>query len=118
MSYKVKKATELSRRELEVARLIAADSRPADTAAKLNISVKSVSTYRARILEKLRRTGVRGNCGIARYVAALNNVGPPKWEDLGLLGNGRCPFGDMNRGGVACVLRAGHADDHVAGRYE
>lgn len=118
MSYKVKKATELSPRELDVARLIATDTRPADIAAKLNISVKTVSTYRARILEKLRRTGVRGNCGIARYVGALRNVGPPQWIDLGTLSNGRCSFGDMNRGGVACVLRAGHTDDHVAGRYE
>jgi two-component system, NarL family, invasion response regulator UvrY len=74
VSYKVKYATELSRRERDVAKLIADDARPAEIAAKLGLSVKTVSTYRARILEKLKSKGVRGNVGIAMH---LQKTGVP-----------------------------------------
>jgi hypothetical protein len=67
----IKKVFTLSPRELEIARLIAADEKPADMAAKLNISVKTVCTYRQRILEKLKRHGVRGNVGIALHLSQI-----------------------------------------------
>lgn len=43
----------LSDRELEVLRLIGSGNTPTDVAAHLALSIKTVSTYRARILEKL-----------------------------------------------------------------
>ena len=46
----------LSDRELEVLRMIASGLTVSQTAEKLNLSVTSVSTYRARILEKLNMT--------------------------------------------------------------
>lgn len=44
----------LSAREFEVLRLIAAARTPGEIAEELGLSVKTVSTYRARILEKMR----------------------------------------------------------------
>jgi DNA-binding CsgD family transcriptional regulator len=72
----IKKVFTLSPRELEIARLIAADEKPADMAAKLNISVKTVCTYRQRILEKLKRHGVRGNVGIALHLTSIEGGTP------------------------------------------
>ncbi len=43
----------VSDRELEVLRLLAAGQTPKEIAARLEVSVKTVSTYRARLLEKL-----------------------------------------------------------------
>lgn len=43
----------LSVRELEVLRMIAAGKKPAEIAGELSISDKTVSTYRARILQKM-----------------------------------------------------------------
>jgi two-component system, NarL family, invasion response regulator UvrY len=54
----------LSDRELEVLRLIAAGLSPTDAAARLGLSIKTVSTYRARILEKL---GLRTTADLIRY---------------------------------------------------
>jgi DNA-binding NarL/FixJ family response regulator len=54
----------LSDRELEVFRLIAVGRTAGDIAELLNISVKTVSTYRARILEK---TGFESNADIISY---------------------------------------------------
>lgn len=54
----------LSDRELEVLRLFAAGLSPTDTAARLGISIKTISTYRARILEKL---GLRTTADLIRY---------------------------------------------------
>ena len=54
----------LSDRELEVLRLFAAGLSPTDAAARLNLSIKTVSTYRARILEKL---GLRTTADLIRY---------------------------------------------------
>jgi len=54
----------LSDRELEVFRLIAVGRTATDVAEALNISVKTVSTYRARILEK---TGFGSNADIISY---------------------------------------------------
>ena len=60
----------LSRRELEVFRLLASGKSVSEIAKKLKLSVKTVSTHRGRILEK---TGLRNNAGIIRYVL-LNDL--------------------------------------------
>jgi DNA-binding NarL/FixJ family response regulator len=54
----------LSDRELEVFLLLAAGKSVSEIAADLNLSVKTVSTHRARILEK---TGFKRNADIIRY---------------------------------------------------
>ena len=54
----------LSRRELQVFTRIARGLPPAATAAELQLSVKTVGTYRSRILEKL---GVASNAELAAY---------------------------------------------------
>lgn len=54
----------LSKREFEVFRLIATGIPIRDIAEALNLSAKTVSTYRARILEK---TGLRSNADIVAY---------------------------------------------------
>lgn len=58
----------LSDRELEVLRLLAAGEKLVNIAEILHLSPSSVTTYRARILEK---TGVESNAQLARY--ALEN---------------------------------------------
>jgi DNA-binding NarL/FixJ family response regulator len=54
----------LSERELQVFTRIAKGISPAVMANELGLSVKTVSTYRARILEKM---GMRSNAEIAAY---------------------------------------------------
>jgi two-component system, NarL family, invasion response regulator UvrY len=54
----------LSARELEVFRLLALGRSPTEIAGMLQLSVKTVSTYRARILDK---TGFRSNADIVGY---------------------------------------------------
>lgn len=54
----------LSNREFEVFLLIASAKSPAEIAAELNISSKTVSTYRARILEKM---GMFSNAELMQY---------------------------------------------------
>ncbi len=54
----------LSPRELEVFRLIALGRTPTEIGEMLHLSVKTVSTYRSRILEK---TGFRTNADIIAY---------------------------------------------------
>jgi two-component system, NarL family, invasion response regulator UvrY len=54
----------LAARELEVFRLLAQGKTVGEIAAMLNLSVKTVSTYRARILDK---TGFRTNADIVTY---------------------------------------------------
>ena len=60
----------LSRRELEVFRLLGGGRSVGEIARKLKLSVKTVSTHRSRILEK---TGMRNNAEIIRY-AILNHL--------------------------------------------
>ena len=55
----------LSEREFEVMRLIAAGKSIKEIAALLSLSVKSVGTYRARLLEKMSMTT---NAELIRYV--------------------------------------------------
>ena len=54
----------LSARELEVFRLLASGEAVSEIATRLALSVKTVSTHRARILQK---TGMRNNADIIRY---------------------------------------------------
>lgn len=54
----------LSGRELEVFRLIAVGESVSEIARRLHLSVKTVSTYRARVLEK---TGFRSNAELIAY---------------------------------------------------
>lgn len=54
----------LSARELEVFRHLASGHKPTAIAALLSLSIKTVSTYRARILQK---TGFRSNADIVSY---------------------------------------------------
>jgi DNA-binding NarL/FixJ family response regulator len=58
----------LSAREFEVFRLIASAKSVSDIAVELGLSVKTVSTYRARILEKM---GMSSNAELMQY--ALRN---------------------------------------------
>jgi two-component system, NarL family, invasion response regulator UvrY len=62
----------LSDREFEVFRYIAQGVPPGDVAKRLGLSPKTVSTYRARILEK---TGLAGNAEIMRYAMDRGLVG-------------------------------------------
>jgi two-component system invasion response regulator UvrY len=57
--------TLLSDREFEVLRLIASGQTVGDIAGRLSLSVKTVSTYRARILEKMR---LKNNAELMKYV--------------------------------------------------
>ncbi len=54
----------LSDREFEIVRLLASGKRASEIADQLHLSVKTVSTYRARILEKLN---LRTTAEIMRY---------------------------------------------------
>jgi DNA-binding NarL/FixJ family response regulator len=61
----------LSARELEVFRLIAMGRSPTEIAKALDLSIKTVSTYRRRILDK---TGLRTNADLVRYAVSLGIV--------------------------------------------
>ena len=66
---------ELSNREFEVLRLIGAGRTPAQIAEELFLSVKTVSTYRSRILQKM---GLSNNAELMSYALKnLTNVGEP-----------------------------------------
>jgi two-component system invasion response regulator UvrY len=54
----------LSDREYQVMRMIASGKTVKETAEELSLSVKTISTYRARVLEKMQ---LRNNAEIARY---------------------------------------------------
>jgi DNA-binding NarL/FixJ family response regulator len=57
-------ATRLSRRENEVMTMMLSGQRLKEIAMRLNISVKTVTTHRARLMKKLR---VEDNLGLYRY---------------------------------------------------
>jgi DNA-binding NarL/FixJ family response regulator len=54
----------LSDREFQVLCLIAAGCAPREIAAELNVSVKTIATHRARLLQKM---GLRNNAELVRY---------------------------------------------------
>jgi DNA-binding NarL/FixJ family response regulator len=56
--------TRLSDREFEVFKLLAAGSSPTEIAERLHVSVKTVSTHKTRVLEKL---GLGGTAELVRY---------------------------------------------------
>jgi two-component system invasion response regulator UvrY len=56
--------TRLSDREFEILMLLSSGSRPKEIAARLSLSIKTVSSYRARVLEKL---GLSSNAELAIY---------------------------------------------------
>ena len=62
----------LSDREFEVLRLIASGLSVGDIAERLSLSVKTVSTYRARILEKMR---MKNNAQLMQYVLTNRLLG-------------------------------------------
>jgi DNA-binding NarL/FixJ family response regulator len=55
----------LSEREYQILRMIASGKAGKEIAAELKLSVKTVSTYRARVLEKM---GLRTNAELTHYV--------------------------------------------------
>ena len=59
----------LSEREFQVLCLIAAGKPPREIAAELNVSVKTVATHRARLLEKM---GLKNNADVVQY--AMENA--------------------------------------------
>jgi DNA-binding NarL/FixJ family response regulator len=61
--------TTLSDREFQVFRLIASGKTAGEIAKELSLSVKTISTYRSRILEKLR---LKNNAQIIHYAAQRN----------------------------------------------
>ena len=62
----------LSDREYQVMKMLASGKTVKEVAAELSLSVKTVSTYRARILEKL---GLSSNVDIARFAMKAGLVG-------------------------------------------
>lgn len=62
----------LSDREFQILRMIASGKTVKDIADELSLSVKTVSTYRARILEK---TGMKNNAEMIRYAIENQLVG-------------------------------------------
>jgi DNA-binding NarL/FixJ family response regulator len=62
----------LSDREFEVLRLIASGLSVGDIADRMSLSVKTVSTYRARILEKMR---MKNNAELMQYVLTNRLLG-------------------------------------------
>lgn len=58
----------LSNREFEVFRLLSAGETVSDIAEQLRLSVKTVSTYRKRILTKL---GMKSNAELTHYAASI-----------------------------------------------
>lgn len=55
---------QLSDREFEVLGMIAAGKAPRQMAAELNVSVKTIATHRARLLEKM---GMKNNAELVQY---------------------------------------------------
>jgi DNA-binding NarL/FixJ family response regulator len=62
----------LSDREYQVLRMIASGKTLQAIADELSLSVKTISTYRARILEKM---GMKNNAELTHYAIKLNLVG-------------------------------------------
>lgn len=65
---KKSKNIHLTKRELEVLQLLAEDNTSGEIAAKLNIEVSTVQTYRRNLIEK---TGVKSSLGLVRF--AIDN---------------------------------------------
>ena len=59
----------LSNREFEVLKLLASGKSPTAIATMLSVSVTTISTYRTRILEKMK---MKSNAELVRYVVEVN----------------------------------------------
>jgi DNA-binding NarL/FixJ family response regulator len=66
--------TALSNREYQVFRMLASGTSVSDIAARLNLSVKTVSTHKARLLEKL---GVRNQTELVHYALKHRLIDDP-----------------------------------------
>lgn len=64
----------LSNREYQILLLIASANPPSVIAERLKLSVKTIGTYRARILQKMQ---VHSNIELAHYVVEHNLIYPP-----------------------------------------
>jgi two-component system invasion response regulator UvrY len=64
---------QLSDRELEVLRLLASGLSPTRIGAQLSVSIKTISTYRKRLLTKL---GLDSNAGLIRYAIEERLIEP------------------------------------------
>jgi DNA-binding NarL/FixJ family response regulator len=66
----------LSSREYDILRMLAAGRRPSDVASDLNVSIKTVTTYKSRIFNKMGWTSI---ADMVRYVDQTEMVGgsPP-----------------------------------------
>lgn len=69
----VPSADRLSRREREVLRLLAEGHTNQQTADRLHLSVKTIETYRARVVEKL---GLRNRADLVRYALDVGLISP------------------------------------------
>jgi DNA-binding NarL/FixJ family response regulator len=81
----------LSNRELEICRRIVAGMRLTDIANELHLSIKTVSTHKARILEKL---GLDGIASLVRYGmqhGLCDQTEPPLWAFTDALMPGLAP---------------------------
>jgi DNA-binding NarL/FixJ family response regulator len=65
----------LSDREAQVFELLALGYRNGEIAEQLDLSVKTVETYKARLMQKL---GLRSRAGLVRYALDLGILGPDK----------------------------------------
>lgn len=61
----------LSDRELDVFKLLAAGKSVSEIAAQLSLSITTVSTYRSRILEKMK---IRSNADMTRYALEMKLI--------------------------------------------
>ena len=68
----------LSDREFDVLRLIASGQTVGEIAGRLSLSVKTVSTYRARILEKMR---LKNNAELMQYALTNHLLDAPPLSD-------------------------------------
>jgi DNA-binding CsgD family transcriptional regulator len=63
----------LSPRELEILRLVAEGKRTAEIAQALGLSVKSVETYRSRLMQKV---GIDNIAGLVRFAIRAGLIAP------------------------------------------
>lgn len=76
---------ELSERELDVLRRLVAGERPKEIARALNLSIKTISAHKARILDKLQ---LRGTAALIRYGIEQGLVTEPLARPDHAAGNG------------------------------
>jgi two-component system response regulator NreC len=71
----VEPASPLSERELEVLQLLAQGYTNQEIGTRLCLSVKTIETYRARVMDKL---GLRSRADLTRYALEIGLLGPDK----------------------------------------